>query len=108
MNMNKSRLIFASALAAIVSIAFTVVITVWAELSTPLKDWLKNFSGHHWTSKSIFSVLLFIIAVGMFYFPAGSPSDNHLKKILNFLLFFTVLGVIIIAVFYTGHHFKFF
>jgi hypothetical protein len=106
--MDKPQIIFSSALAAIITNAFIIIITVWAELFAPLKDWLKNFSGHHWTSKSIFSFLLFMIMAAIFYFLFNQPSDNRLKKILIFLLISVVLGIIIISAFYTGHHFRLF
>ena len=106
--MNKPKLIISSTYAAIVTIIFVVIITIWAELSVPLKDWLKNFSGHHWTSKSIFSALLYLVATALSYWGFRNPSGALLHKMLVFLLVLTALGTIIIAAFYTGHHFKFF
>jgi len=105
---NKPKLIISSAYASIITIVFVVVITIWTELSVPLKDWLKNFSGHHWTSKSIFSALLFAVATVILYLLPYKHSDDRLKRTLGFLLLFTVLGTIIITLFFTGHHFKLF
>src|SRR3989338_1401036 len=102
--MNKSKLIISSAYATIIAIIFIVVITIWAELSVVLKDWLKNFSGHHWTSKSIFSILLYIIGTIILYFLPYKNYDNHLKNILGFLMISIVLGTIILTLFFTGHH----
>ncbi|OGM98811.1 MAG: hypothetical protein A2915_01505 [Candidatus Yanofskybacteria bacterium RIFCSPLOWO2_01_FULL_41_34] len=106
--MNKPRLISASALAAIITIVFVVVITIWAELSIPLKNWLKNFSGHHWTSKSIFSTLLYSAATAIFYWSFNDPSGAVLRKSLVFLLIFIILGILGVTAFYTGHYLKFF
>ena len=106
--MNKPKLITSSASATIITIVFVVVITVWAEFSVPLKNWLVNFSGHHWTSKSIFSVLLYAVAALVLYLALGNPSENRLRKALVLLLVFTALGTIVLAAFFTGHHFKFF
>lgn len=106
--MNKPKLIISSAYAAIVTIVFVVVITIWAELFAPLKDWLKSFSGHHWTSKSIFSVLLFAAATVVLYLLPRQYSDDHLKRTLGFLLVFTILGTVVITLFFTGHHFQLF
>ena len=105
---NKQKLIISSAIAAIITIAFVAIITIWGELSVPLKDWLKNFSGHHWVSKSIFSALLYIVATKILYLLPIKYSDDHPRKVLSFLLVSATLGVIIIAAFYTGHHFKVF
>ena len=106
--MNKPKLIISSAYAAVITIIFVVVITIFAELSAPLKDWLKNFSGHHWTSKSIFSVLIYALTTTVLYFSLPKHSNNSLKKTLGFLLILTLLGVIIITLFFTGHHFQLF
>ena len=106
--MNKSKLIISSAYATIITIIFVVVITIGAELSAPLKNWLKNFSGHHWTSKSIFSVLLYAIATVAWYWAPFKYNDNRLKKTLVFLLASTALGAVILMLFFTGHNLKFF
>lgn len=106
--MNKQRLIIASASAAIVTIVFVVFITVRAEFSAPLKNWLANFSGHHWTSKSIFSALVYAVATGVFYFLPQKTVDDCLKSTLRYLIVFTALGVVAVTLFFTGHHFKLF
>lgn len=106
--MNKPKLIISSAYAALITIIFVVAITIFAELSVPLKDLLKNFSGHHWTSKSIFSVLLYAACTTLLYLLLPKQSANHLRKALGFLLVLTVFGVIILTLFFTGHHFQLF
>ncbi len=106
--MNKTKLIISSAYAAITSIVFVVVITIWAEFNAPLKDWLKNFSGHHWTSKSIFSLALYALVTVLAYVFPFKYSDSCLKKSLGALLVFLVLGTAVLALFFTGHHFKIF
>ncbi|MEK7629490.1 MAG: hypothetical protein AAB394_03090 [Patescibacteria group bacterium] len=106
--MDKPKLIISSAYAAIIAIIFVVVITVGAELSAPLKDWLKDFFGHHWTSKSIFSVLLYVIATIVLYLSHHKYSDDRLKKTLGFLFISTVLGTVILTLFFMGHYFQLF
>lgn len=106
--MNIPRLIFASAVAATITVAFVVIITIGAELSMPLKDWLKGVSGHHWTSKSIFSVLLYTGATAIVYGLFHNPGEVRLRRTLVFLLVSTALGSIILTAFYTGHHFRLF
>ncbi|MDP3934913.1 MAG: hypothetical protein Q8Q46_01685 [Candidatus Giovannonibacteria bacterium] len=106
--MNKPKLIISSAYAAIITIVFVVVITILAELFAPLKDWLKNFSGHHWASKSIFSALIYAVATALLYWAFYSPNKDRLKKALIFLLVSWALGTVFLTAFYTGHHFNFF
>ena len=103
--MNKINLIISSAYAAIISSVFVVVITIWAELSPALKDWLKSISGHHWTTKSIFTALIFIVALIALYLFRKNGSDK-IKRSLVLLLIFVFVGSIAITAFYTGHHFK--
>lgn len=98
------RLILSSAWAAIITNIFVVTITIWGELSAPLKDWLKNFSGHHWTSKSILAVLLYAVATVLFYFVLRAPNESRVQKTLFALLLSLPLGILAIALFYTGHH----
>lgn len=86
------------------TIAFVVIITVWADLSAPLKTWLTNLSGHHWTSKSVLSVLLYVLAMPCFY-ALPYKNDSGLGKVLGGVLIAALSGVIIITGFYTAHHF---
>lgn len=102
--MNKPKLIISSACAAVITIAFIVIITIWAELSAPLKDWLKNFSGHHWTTKSIFSALIYVVATIVLYWLPYNPSPARLRKKIICLLVFAVLGVIVLTAFYAAHN----
>jgi len=106
--MSKQKLILSSAYAAIITNVFVVVITVWGELSTPLKDWLKNFTGHHWTSKSILSVLLYAVATILFYFIFRDPNETRIRKSLILLFVSLLLSIAAITLFFTGHHFQLF
>lgn len=105
--MNKLRLIIASAYAAILTIIFVVVLTIWAEMAAPLKDWLKAFSGHHWTSKSIFSILLYFVATAALYPAFRKPSGPQLKTALSLLIAAVILGTLALIGFFAGHHLNF-
>lgn len=109
MNMNKLKLIIASAYAALVSVLFVVIITIISELVPSLKDWLKNLFGHHWVSKSILSVLLYLIVAKILYFSVcNNNNGQRVRKSLKLLLIFVVLGVVAISLFYIGHYFHIF
>jgi hypothetical protein len=106
--MNKVKMIISSVYATILTVTFVVGITIWAELSAPLKDWLKDFSGHHWVSKSILSVLIYIIATALFYkLVHDESSGSFLQRWLSRLLLAVILGTFILTAFYTGHHLNF-
>ncbi|KKS23594.1 MAG: hypothetical protein A2736_02665 [Candidatus Yanofskybacteria bacterium RIFCSPHIGHO2_01_FULL_41_27] len=106
--MSKSKLIISSACAAVITIAFVVIVTIWAELSAPIKAWLQNFSGHHWTTKSIFSALIYAIATMVLYVLPYNPNPAHLRKKIICLLVATILGVAVLTAFYAAHHFGIF
>jgi len=106
--MNKSKLIISSAYAASVSIAFAVIITIWAEFFAPLKGWLAAFSGHHWVSKSIFAMLVYVVVMIVFFIFPQKNSDTGLKRGLGVLFTFTILGTVALTLFFTGHHFHVF
>lgn len=106
--MNKPKLVVSSAFSAIITIVFVVVIVIWAELFPPLKEWLKNFSGHHWTSKSIFSVLIYSVGTVLLYLFPNKYSGDYPRKSLGLLLVFTLLGTLVLALFFTAHYFRFF
>lgn len=103
--MNKLKLIKASVLSAIVTSIFVVVITIWADLNAPLKDWLKSVSGHHWTTKSIFSVLIFVLFIAVWYLLIKKADAGSVARAIKWLIFVVVAGVLAISFFYTAHHF---
>lgn len=106
--MNKPKLVLSSTTAATVVIICVVVITIWAEFSPVLKEWLTDFSGHHWTSKSILTVLLYAFVTTALYFVPQKSDYSHLHRALVALLTITVLGVVVLTLFFTGHHFGLF
>ena|SRR3989338_4189109 len=103
--MRTIKLIVSSAYASVIAIVFVVVITVWAELSAPLKQWLQGFSGHHWVSKSIFSLVLFAAVLAVFYVIPLNNADKRLKSSLVLLFFSVLFGVAAITLFFTLHYF---
>jgi len=101
---NKFKLIYASSIASIASALFVVFITIAAELSTPLKDWLKGISGHHWTTKSIFSLLIFGVVVGITYYSVKRNTPLQVRNSIVYAIATVITGTIAITFFYWGHH----
>jgi hypothetical protein len=46
--------------AGIVTIVALTVITILGEVSDPLMKFMTSITGHHWVTKNIFSVILFL------------------------------------------------
>lgn len=102
--MKKQKLVYASSIAAIISILFVTVVTIWGESSPALKDWLKALTGHHWTSKSILSLGIYFVGTALFYVLPKKMGDETVRKYLKALLVASILGTIIVFLFFTGHH----
>jgi len=105
---DKYKLIYSSSLAAIVSVIYVVIITIWAEQSGGLKDWLTGLTGHHWVSKSIFTLVIYAGLLFIFYFTAKRVDNAKVKKYLNALTWTAILGTGVILLFYTGHYLHWF
>lgn len=88
--MNQLKLVAASARAAILTVIYVFAITVLAEQNPTLKTWLKDFSGHHWTSKGIFAAAIFLITLFLAYV-LGSDSPTAVKRSLKILLVTTLI-----------------
>jgi len=98
------KLIYSSAISASVSIIAITVITIWAELTPGLKDFLKSLSGHHWVTKSLAVVILFPLVLGITYaFSRGETADSAVRRSLWTLIVSTVAGPIAILGFFLWH-----
>ena|SRR3990167_8200413 len=102
--MKSLKLIYSSALAAIVSIIFSTGITVWADLSAPLKESLKSVTGHHWVTKSWAVVFLYLLALVIFYFWPKEIKEGTVRKSLVWLTIFSVIGAVVLLSFYMQHY----
>jgi len=104
--MNKLKLIYSSVVASLFSVAFVTVITIWAERSKPLKDWLAGVSGHHWVTKGIFSLAIYIVAGIVTDFLVKEIGNNKINKLIMLLIWATILGIFAILGFYSMHYAK--
>ena len=80
----------ALSISSIASIAFITIITILGELIEPLKNGLAAITGHHWVTKSIFAMLLFIILALILGYTTKSDNKNSGKYIWG--VFWTTLG----------------
>lgn len=98
----QTKLLHSAICAAAVTTIFIAVITLYAEFSPPLKDWLKTTFTHHWLGKSALSAILFI-AVTFFgyFFPLKTGEETIRKRIL--LLFWVSLASALIIIVFFGY-----
>ncbi|KKT61648.1 MAG: hypothetical protein UW55_C0028G0002 [Candidatus Giovannonibacteria bacterium GW2011_GWA2_44_26] len=104
--MKKEKLIYASAIASVLSIVFVAILTIWADLNAPLKDYLKSLSGHHWVTKSYGTILIYFGAVLLFLILPKKIGEKTLKRSLIWLFFFVFAGTLSVSGFYVLHFLK--
>lgn len=101
------KIIYSSLIASILAIIFATVVTIWGELSPDLKGFLKNFSGHHWVSKSILVMLIYFMGLAVFYFLPKNMGSEIIRKGLIVLIITTIVGTLAIFLFFISHYFGF-
>jgi len=98
--MDKLKSIYASAYSAAITIAAIVAMTIGAELSASFKNLLTALTGHHWISKSLISILVFILFFGVIQYSRKSVNESRTRKALSVLVIFTIVGFLAILGFY--------
>jgi hypothetical protein len=86
----------------ILTIWFTVALTIGGELSAPFKSFLTGVAGHHWTTKSIFIALAFVLFYAIF---AKSKEVNDVARAVRMVLMSVVAGGLVILLFFVWHFF---
>ncbi len=92
--------VYAFALSASVTVLFIAVLTIWADLYAPLKDWLKTMFTHHWIGKSVLSAALFLILGGMIGLMVSKPDENKIATALWILVGASIVSTLAIWIFY--------
>lgn len=103
--MNKPKLIIASSLSTTLTVIFVTIITIVAELTPSFKDFLKSLSGHHWTTKSIMSVIFYIAVTTLLYLVFRNVDARKVATYIALATWTTVLGILALLLFYTAHNF---
>jgi hypothetical protein len=87
------------------SIIIITVLTVWAEFSKPLKDFLAAVTGHHWVTKGFFSLLVFIILyIVLSRFSEHIEVQEARSEIMRTITITIVCGLALLL-FFTWHFF---
>lgn len=85
----------------ILAIGLVVVLTIFAELSGSFKELLTDISGHHWTTKSVFSGLFFVISYFLLSRTMEDEVDSSQEVIYTILAVF--IGGMLIFGYYVWH-----
>lgn len=104
----KLQIIEAFSISAMASVALVTWLTVYGELYSPLKNWLKATFYHHWLGKGILAVLVFVLlGVLLSRITKGDVRITErllaLLSLIMFLGFFTIFGFYYYEVMVVSH-----
>ena len=85
----------------ILTICLIVMLTILGELSKSFKTFLTSVTGHHWVTKSVFSLIFFVIIY--FLISRTNKDSAELTRQVIYTIIAVVLGAIIIFGFYVWH-----
>jgi len=77
------------------------ILTVTAERSLAVKNFLAGLTGHHWISKSIIALVLFFAVSFVF---AGSKEPENIAGPVKAVMASAMAAALVIFVFYTLHY----
>ncbi len=83
-----------------ITIVWIAVMTIWSELSSSYKDFLKELTGHHWVSKGVISIILFILA---YLVLSRLIKDKNTEKSTNTTIILVVVSGMAIGGFFIWH-----
>ncbi|MBI2064005.1 MAG: hypothetical protein HYT65_03385 [Candidatus Yanofskybacteria bacterium] len=102
--MKNLKLTFSSSIAASLSVITITVITIWGELSSPFKAWLAGFTGHHWLTKSVLSLIVYFGGLAVFYLLPKNMGPKTIRRGLIFLIIITLAGSLAVFLFFVWHY----
>ena len=99
----KNTNIKALGISTILTIVLITFMTIYGELNSAFKDFLKNLLGHHWISKGVIALAFFIII----YFALKNlvSKKEDVRGYINWVIISSVLGSLIILLFYVYEFF---
>ena len=89
-------------LATITATIFIVVATIVSELSKNFKDFLADLTGHHWVTKGVIALGIFIIIWLLSSLGLNDESRN-VKVWSMTTVAFAIAGILAIFIFYAIH-----
>lgn len=84
-------------------IALITIVTVWGELVPSVKSGIASVGGHHWTGKSILSVIVFIALYCLF--KKMLKGKTNPEKEVWMIIGTAVIGTAVLLAFFLWHYF---
>ena len=98
------KLAYSSSISATLTVIVIVVVTIWGELSPVFKSFLKSFTGHHWLTKSVLSLLVYFAGLAVFYLLPKNIGPHAVRRGLIFLILVALAGSLAIFLFFVWHY----
>ena len=86
---------------AITCIISSILVPLKEEIG-PLKDFMASLTSHHWITHGIFTIAVFFI-LGVIFTKKNINMDSN--KVSNLIIWGTILGGVIVVVYYLIHWF---
>lgn len=99
--MNK-KLFFSTSVSAIVSLSLLTAMIVLREFVKPFNVFITSITGHHWVTKSLFTVILFLILLAVLYYSKKGENVEPEKGLYG-LIITTIVSFIIMTVTFVVH-----
>lgn len=87
-------------ISTIVSVWFVVAITIIGELVKPFKDFLASLTGHHWVTKGIGALVVYVLLYALF---ARIVQDSDNTKPIYGAALSAVVGGLVLFLFFALH-----
>ena len=94
----KKTNIYSLGLSTIFTFIFITFMTIYAEINTSFKDFLKLLTGHHWTSKGIISVIFFILLY--FILKNFTPQKKEIVTVIYLVMITAIFCTLVIFGFF--------
>jgi len=92
----------AFSISAITSVAVVTVFTIIGELVTPFKDVLKAMTGHHWITKSVLAVIIFV-GLGLILNYTTKANNEASGKYIWGVFWTAIIGSIVLLAYFIIH-----
>tara|TARA_Y100000310_G_scaffold28141_1_gene26788 strand:- start:3189 stop:3488 length:300 start_codon:yes stop_codon:yes gene_type:complete len=85
----------------ILTVLFITFMTIVGEINKPFKEFLASITGHHWLTKSVLSVVFFVIAYALL---SKTKKELNTEKDISHTIIITILSFLAILFFFIWHY----
>ncbi len=98
----KNKLVSAAFKSATAYLLLMTAVVILADLYPPVKSFLANLTGHHWTAKGVLGASLFVALIFIF---KAFGKDEELSRNISITIASAIIGSLALLIFYLAHYF---